>query len=406
MSTLRVLLDAAPAADRADAWALFDAHDRVVRTGRGAPAAWPAARAQGSRAGGSVRAHRRPCICRRCPPIASSAAAAFALEDQLAGPADEQHIAVSPQRADGTVEAIVANRGLVAASRRQTSIASLAEPALAPLPPARHWRWYASGTRRRLRAQAGRHTRSRPATPTGLPAELTLALDHAATPQASGPVSVEMAFAVGRGDARPTSRSIPARRSCPTAAWRWDAAEAPRSPRRPTCARASSRAPRLSSRDRSARLFRLAAIVAAAAVGLHVAATIGEWAVAAHRRLAREVGAGRRGTRRGRRCQRRPRRGNRQTPCRRAPSRGTCRAGRRAAAARRAPRRRSPRCPPARSSPQLTPTATGRSTSRRLDDGAAARLDLQLASAGLDRRCRRPTPRGRASACRSAPGVQ
>ena len=43
MSTLRVLLDAAPDAGRADAWALFDANDRAVQAGRGVPSAWPAA---------------------------------------------------------------------------------------------------------------------------------------------------------------------------------------------------------------------------------------------------------------------------------------------------------------------------------------------------------------------------
>ena len=94
---------------------------------------------------------RRPaCASWRCslpplPPDRVAAAAAFALEDQLAGPAEEQHIAVSPQR----------RRRYGRGDRRQAAAWSptspsqfdriLAEPALAPRPPPRHWRWYASG---------------------------------------------------------------------------------------------------------------------------------------------------------------------------------------------------------------------------------------------------------------------
>src|SRR5436190_2155238 len=43
MTTLRVLIDAAPARGRAQSWALFDDTDACVRTGRDAPDAWPAA---------------------------------------------------------------------------------------------------------------------------------------------------------------------------------------------------------------------------------------------------------------------------------------------------------------------------------------------------------------------------
>ena len=42
MTTLRVLLDAAPAAERAADWALFAPGGRLVRTGRGRPSDWPA----------------------------------------------------------------------------------------------------------------------------------------------------------------------------------------------------------------------------------------------------------------------------------------------------------------------------------------------------------------------------
>ena len=46
MTTLRVLLSAAPSPARADAWAMFDGDGRCVRRGRNVPAEWPAADAR------------------------------------------------------------------------------------------------------------------------------------------------------------------------------------------------------------------------------------------------------------------------------------------------------------------------------------------------------------------------
>jgi len=43
MTTLRVLLSAAPDPGRAEQWALFDAAGRRVRGGRTSPAQWPTA---------------------------------------------------------------------------------------------------------------------------------------------------------------------------------------------------------------------------------------------------------------------------------------------------------------------------------------------------------------------------
>lgn len=273
MSTLRVLLHAAPDADRADAWALYDANDRAVRTGRGVPSAWPAAeRNEAVLAAACVRI-----VSLHLPPMPADrlmAAAAFALEDQLAGPIDEQHIAVSRQHADGTVEAIVANRGLVAHLAAKFDRV-LAEPALAPLPSGRHWRWYASGDHGGFVRRPNGNSFATGDTP-GLPGELTLALDHAG-PAGDGPVSVETAFAVDAATkaelAQYTGTPI-----VPAAAWRWDAAgSAAFAAATDLCQGSLARATPVVA-NRSARLFRLAAIVAAAAVGLHVAASIGDWA--------------------------------------------------------------------------------------------------------------------------------
>jgi hypothetical protein len=272
MSTLRVLLDAAPTAGRADAWSLFDDTEAVVASGRGVPNAWPAAlRREAVLAAACVRIvglHLPPLTADRVP-----AAASFALEDQLAGPADEQHIAVSSQRADGTVEAIVANRGLIAQLADEFD-RIFAEPALAPLPPPQHWRWYAS--------EAGGGFVRKPdgsAFATGgldrLPAELALALDHAAR-AGGGPAGVEMAFAPNatlRADfAQHAGTSF-----VTTPPWRWEAGgsaafAAATDVRQGEFARAALSATRV-----SARWFRWAAILAALAIGLHVTATIGEW---------------------------------------------------------------------------------------------------------------------------------
>jgi hypothetical protein len=272
MSTLRVLLDAAPTAALAGAWTLFDDAGRIAQSGCGVPDTWPAApRREAVLAASCVRI-----VALHLPPLTAdrvSAAAAFALEDQLAGPANEQHIAVSSQRADGTVEAIVANRGLV---ERLTDEFDriLAEPALAPLPRPQHWRWYAS--------EAGAGFVRKPdgssfATSAldGVPAELALALDHAAR-AGSGPVAVELAFAPG-----PTLQADLARHTgtsfVTTPPWRWEtsgnaAFAAATDVRQGEFARAAPATTHV-----SARWFRWAAILAALAIGLHITATIGEW---------------------------------------------------------------------------------------------------------------------------------
>jgi len=273
MSTLRVLLNAAPDANRADPWALFDDHERLVRSGRSAPGAWPAAdRKDAVLAAACVRI-----VGLHLPPLPAdrvAAATAFALEDQLAGPADEQHIAVSPQRADGTVDAIVANRGLVAGLAANFDRV-LAEPALAPRPASRHWRWYASGGGggfvRKPDGSAFATSEHR-----GIPDELRLALDHAER-SGAGPARVEAAFAADEATKSDIAQHV-GTAFVTTAAWRWDTAggaafTVATDMRQGEFARANPDVKR-----GSARPFRVAAAIAAAAIALHVVATIGDWA--------------------------------------------------------------------------------------------------------------------------------
>ena len=176
---------------------------------------------------------------------------------------------MSPQHADGTVEAIIGSRALVASLGRKFDRV-LAEPSLAPRPAQRHWRWYASGTRggfvRRPDGSAfgtSEHD--------GVTAELSLALDHAAR-AGSGPVAVQMAFAT---DAVSTGAAGAA--FVPTDVWRWqDAGGAAFASA--TDMRQGEFADTTPGVARSSvRLFRLAAVIAALAIVLHVVASVGEW---------------------------------------------------------------------------------------------------------------------------------
>jgi general secretion pathway protein L len=114
MTVLRVLLAAAPAADRADAWALFDAAGACLRKGLDRPAGWPAAdRIEVVLAASQVRI-----ATIALPPMPASrvaGAAGFALEDQLAGPIAAHHVAVSAQAPDGRVRVAITSRSLLAA---------------------------------------------------------------------------------------------------------------------------------------------------------------------------------------------------------------------------------------------------------------------------------------------------
>ena len=145
MTTLRVLLAAAPSPSRADAWALFDDAGRCVRSGRDRPGAWPAAQRQEIVLAAS-QVRLAVIALPPVPPARLAAAASFALEDQLAGPQDAQHLTVSAQSADGRVRVAVVSRALLAALTDHaggTPLASpsriVAEPELAAAQ--KGWRW-------------------------------------------------------------------------------------------------------------------------------------------------------------------------------------------------------------------------------------------------------------------------
>ena len=143
MSVLRVLVAAAPSPAQEVPWAMYDAQQRLQRSGVGTAATWPSAdRREAVLAASAVRLARVT-----LPPMPAdrvAAAAAFALEDQLAGPAQAQHLVASPRSRDGAVEVAIAARALFD-PLRETFARVVAEPAIAPVPPAGVWRWYSSG---------------------------------------------------------------------------------------------------------------------------------------------------------------------------------------------------------------------------------------------------------------------
>ena len=295
MATLRVLLNAAPAEGRADPWALYDEHERIVQSGRSTPDGWPSAqRKEAVLAAACVRI-----VGLHLPPLSAdrvAAAASFALEDQLAGPAAEQHVAVSPQRPDGTVEAIVANRSLVAALA-DIFDRVLAEPALAPVPLQSRWGWHASGagggfvrkSDGSAFATSERH---------GVPSELALALEHASR-TASRPVAVEMSF-VPNAEIRSDLAQFSGTTFVPIAAWQWEASGPPAFAAATDMRQGEFVQAGPDVARGSQRTLRWAAALAALAIFVHITASVGEWlslrvedwrARTALHALARDAGA-------------------------------------------------------------------------------------------------------------------
>ncbi|MFO1396985.1 MAG: type II secretion system protein GspL [Burkholderiales bacterium] len=274
MPILRVLLSELPAAGVAVPWALFDDQQRHQRSGAGVPAEWP--RAERREAVLAASAVRIASVA--LPPMPADrvpAAAAFALEDQLAGGSNTQHLTASPRRADGAVEVAIASRALVAALQRDFARV-IAEPAASPLPGAGAWRWY--------RSQAGGGFVRKPdgsafalsaPSPGRTPDELALALAHAV--RAGTPPRVEVAFPVDDSELAAWSAQCGARFER-AVAWHWDQDGAPLAAAPDLLHGEFSRTPAAPARTFVQRLAWPLGI-AAAALALHVAATLVEWAV-------------------------------------------------------------------------------------------------------------------------------
>ncbi|MFI4951733.1 MAG: type II secretion system protein GspL [Burkholderiales bacterium] len=280
MTTLRVLLDAAPAADRDAGWALFGATGRLVRSGRGRPVDWPAR----DRSEAVVAAACGRLVALALPPLPVprvAAAAGFALEDQLAGAPEDSHAVFGAQAGDGTVRgAIVAAswmRAFANGSRRADIHwdRMILESDLAR-PPASGWCWCAPSTTHAgfVRTDRGASIGIGAAREAGLPAELALALAAAA---AHAPRAVR----VDIGGIGP-ERLAQARAQTGVAfnagvPWRWFDADSAAFASAIDLQAARDDAGTGSARSGALRLFRPALAIAALALAIHVTATLGQW---------------------------------------------------------------------------------------------------------------------------------
>ena len=278
MTVLRVLLAAAPAADRAEDWALFDAAGTCVRKGRDRSAAWP----QANRLEIVLAASQARIAVLALPPMPASrvaGAAGFALEDQLAGPDADHHTAVSAQAADGRVRIAITSRSLLASILDNgASVARIvAEPDLAV--PSVDWQWCArdSSAAGFVRRPDGSAFPVDAPAPNGiLPTELVLALSQARRGNAT-PLRVRVDATFDPSSLARWQRDTGVEFIGGTP-WQWESA----SPA--AFAGAIDLLPRStlrtveSTRATLGRVLAPALLIAGLALGLHVVASTAEWA--------------------------------------------------------------------------------------------------------------------------------
>jgi hypothetical protein len=277
VTTLRVLLSAPPAPARADEWALFDASGVLVRSGRDPPSGWPAA----DRTEYVVGAERIRIATTILPPLAAqrvAAAAAFALEDQFATPAGAQHLAAAPQAPDGLVRVVVVDRALLqslCAGGAGAPARVIAEPELAPVTAG--WRWCVAATGSGFVRFADGF--ALPVGPVGpdhsLPAELAVALAHARRAgTVPSRIEVDAGFDATALAQWQAETAIPFTAGRP---WRWAEASAADFAAATELRLHADAAVAPEAPARYGRLFVPALWIAAAALGVHALATIGEW---------------------------------------------------------------------------------------------------------------------------------
>jgi hypothetical protein len=279
MTTFRIHLAAPPTVNEPVTWGLYDTAGACVRTGRAAAAEWPAAdRVEAVLAAPHVRV-----VTVMLPPLAPprvAAAAGFAVDDQLAGPKEAQHLAVSRQAADGRVRVVIAARSLVDALRRTPAVRIarlIAEPDLAVA--YRGWRWCAATPRDTdgfvRRADGSAFPVSAVDAGGALPAELALALAQAKR-DAALPPEIRVEFDATDADLARWQHEtgLPCIRGTP---WLWTAAPAAAFADAVDLFQGDFALAPPPAKGARARLFVPALALAIAALALHVVATIGEW---------------------------------------------------------------------------------------------------------------------------------
>ena len=276
---LRVRFIAQATAESRQDWALYDGAGALLSNGRDPPARWPGA----ARAEAVLDARRVRVVALRLPPLPAARlrpAAAFAVEDQLAGVPDDQHVAVSGQAADGTVRIVIVERDLL-----RTIVAMpgpgfpawsrvVAEPEL--LPAAEDWHWCADDAtpgHAFLRFPDGTAMATAAPPPDGaLPDELLRLL-------ATKPVPATIAVRAAATEACLASWSAATGvRFVAQPPWRWQES-GPAAFAAATDVLQGDFAPAAApGSGRRWPAWRSAVALGLAAVGLHVTATLGEWA--------------------------------------------------------------------------------------------------------------------------------
>ncbi len=280
LTTLRIYIEDPPEPGRDAAWALFDAAGRTSSAGRGPPSAWPAA----ARKQAVIAARHGRIVTLQLPPLPpgrAEAAARFALEDQLADAPDESHVALGQERGSGGLRvAVIAKSWMaafVAASQRcgLDWDRAVLESDLA-LAPARTWRWCAATVAQPgfVRTQRGATLAVGPAQGEMPPPELALALARGGADRAQ---TVRVDAAGATAPLLERARTVTGVEFVAGTPWRWTDA---------TPAAFAGAIDLLTGRfgadaarpalDRR-RLLRPALLIAAAAIGIHVAATLGQW---------------------------------------------------------------------------------------------------------------------------------
>ena len=280
MSTLRIYFDAPPDASRDADWALFDAADRVVRPGRGRRADWPAAEALEA----VIAASQGRLVTLTLPPLPAARAAAavgFALEDQLAGPPEENHIALGPQGADGTVRVAIVAEAWIRAFMEASTRAGIRwrriilESDLAQ-PPSGGWCWCAPALDRAgfARTAEGATLAVGPATGDAPPDELVLAI---AGSRAQRPKLV-------RADIAGITSALLAQASKATGVefaagtpWLWSAATPGAYKAAIDLQTSAHGGVAVAPQVNVGRLLRPALWIVACALGIHVLASVGQW---------------------------------------------------------------------------------------------------------------------------------
>ncbi|MEP6943461.1 MAG: type II secretion system protein GspL [Betaproteobacteria bacterium] len=281
MSTLRIYLDAAPDARREMDWALFDADNRVLRSGRGRRDAWPSADALE----GVVAAWRGRIVTLALPPLPAArapTAVRYALEDQLAGAPEDSHLALAAQAPDGAMRVAIVDdawfRALVEASarlglrwQRVVLESDLARP------PANGWCWCAAALDAPgfVRTAQGATFAVGPARVDAPPDELVLAITGQ---RGSRPACVRVDVGGATPALMPQARKLTGVEFVAGEAWNWAAAAAPAWTSAIDLHAAPSTHIEGARRAGALRALRPALWVLALALFIHVIASTGQWA--------------------------------------------------------------------------------------------------------------------------------